>query len=96
MSTVLKAGAAKPLTPEQQIKVLQVQLREANEKAQLLEAIVDVLKEDYGGRIVKKPSGKSYARAPQRRKCGKGLPSFRHQSAGVLSSWAPSSAASCC
>ena len=59
MSTVPKAGAAKPLTPEQQIKALQVQLREANEKAQLFEAIVDVLKEDYGVKIVKKPSGKS-------------------------------------
>ncbi len=59
MSTVPKAGAAKPLTPEQQIKALQVQLREANEKAQLFEAIVDVLKDDYGVRIGKKPSGKS-------------------------------------
>jgi len=59
MSPVPKAGAAKPLTPEQQIKALQVQLREANEKAQLFEAIVDVLKEDYGVKIVKKPSGKS-------------------------------------
>ncbi len=39
MSAVPKAGAAKPLTPEQQIKALQVQLREANEKAQLFEAI---------------------------------------------------------
>ncbi|WP_254057384.1 IS3 family transposase [Stenotrophomonas sp. ZAC14A_NAIMI4_1] len=54
MSTVPKAGAAKPLTPEQQIKALQVQLREANEKAQLFEAIVDVLKEDYGVKIGKK------------------------------------------
>lgn len=62
MSTVPKAGAAKPLTPEQQIKALQVQLREANEKAQLFEAIVDVLKEDYGVKIVKKPSGKSLRR----------------------------------
>lgn len=58
-STVPQIGLAKPLTPEQQIKALQVQLREANEKAQLFEAIVDVLKEDYGVRIVKKPSGKS-------------------------------------
>lgn len=59
MSTAPKSGSAKPLTPEQQIKVLQTQLREANEKAQLFEAIVDVLKEDYGVRIVIKPSGKS-------------------------------------
>lgn len=47
------------LTPEQQIKALQVQLREANEKAQLFEAVLDVLKKDYGVRVVKKPSGKS-------------------------------------
>jgi transposase len=48
-----------PLTPEQQIKALQVQLRAAEEKARLFEAVVDVLKKDYGVRIVKKPSGKS-------------------------------------
>ena len=48
-----------PLTPEQKIKVLQVQLREAREKAQLFEAVLDVLKKDYGVRVVKKPSGKS-------------------------------------
>ena len=47
------------LTPEQQIKALQVQLKEANEKAQLFEAVLDVLKKDYGVRVVKKPSGKS-------------------------------------
>ncbi|WP_251476039.1 IS3 family transposase [Stenotrophomonas lactitubi] len=54
MTTSPKSGPATPLTPEQQIKALQVQLREANEKAQLFEAIVDVLKEDYGVRIGKK------------------------------------------
>ena len=48
-----------PLTPEQQIKALQVQLKEANEKAQLFEAVLDVLKKDYGVRVVKKPLGKS-------------------------------------
>lgn len=48
-----------PPTPEQQIKALQVQLKEANEKAQLFEAVLDVLKKDYGVRIVKKPLGKS-------------------------------------
>lgn len=48
-----------PLTPEQQIKALQAQLREANEKAQLFEAVLDVLKKDYGVRVVKKPLGKS-------------------------------------
>jgi len=48
-----------PLTPEQQIKALEVQLRAAQEKAQLFEAVVEVLKKDYGVRLVKKPSGKS-------------------------------------
>ncbi len=48
-----------PLTPEQQIKALQVQLKEAQQKAQLFEAVIDVLKKDYGVRVVKKPSGKS-------------------------------------
>jgi transposase len=48
-----------PLSPEQQIKALEVQLRAAEEKAQLFEAVIDVLKRDYGVKIVKKPSGKS-------------------------------------
>jgi transposase-like protein len=47
------------LTPAQKIKALEVQLRQAQEKAQLFEAMLDVLKKDYGARVVKKPSGKS-------------------------------------
>ncbi len=47
------------LTPEQQIKALEVQLKEANEKARLFEAVLDLLKKDYGVRVVKKPLGKS-------------------------------------
>jgi transposase len=47
------------LTPEQQrIKQLEAQLKEAQEKATLFEAVLDVLKRDYGV-PVKKPSGKS-------------------------------------
>ena len=53
------SGTAVALTPEQKIKALEVQLREAREKAQLFEAVLDVLKKDYGVRVVKKPSGKS-------------------------------------
>jgi transposase-like protein len=49
----------KPLTPEQRIKELETQLKQANEKASLFEAMLDVLKKDYGVRVVKKPSGKS-------------------------------------
>ena len=51
--------AETPPTPEQKIKALEVQLREAREKAQLFEAVLDVLKRDYGVRVVKKPLGKS-------------------------------------
>lgn len=47
------------LTPEQRIKALEVQLAQAQEKAKLFEAVVEVLKKDYGVRVVKKPSGKS-------------------------------------
>lgn len=52
-----------PLTPEQQIKALQVQLEQvqleqAQEKARLFEAVIDVLRKDYGVRVVKKPLGK--------------------------------------
>lgn len=48
-----------PLTPEQRIKQLEVQLKDAQQKAQLFEAVIDVLRKDYGVRVVKKPSGKS-------------------------------------
>ncbi|WP_153487722.1 IS3 family transposase [Burkholderia cepacia] len=47
---------AKPLTPEQRIKELETQLREAKEKAALFEAVLDVMRKDYGI-TVKKPSG---------------------------------------
>ena len=46
------------LTPEQQIKALQVQLAQAQEKAKLFEAVIDMLRKDYGVRVVKKPLGK--------------------------------------
>ncbi len=52
-----------PLTPEQRIKQLEVQLRESNEKAQLFEAVIDILKKDYGI-VVKKPLGKHSRKKP--------------------------------
>jgi transposase-like protein len=48
-----------PLTPDQRIKELEVQLKEANEKARLFEAMLDVIKNEYGIRIPKKPLGRS-------------------------------------
>ena len=51
--------APKPLTPEQRIKELEQQLEVMSQKTQFFEAVVDVLKNDYGVSIVKKRSGKS-------------------------------------
>ena len=48
-----------PLTPEQWIKELEKQLKIANEKAQLFEAIVNVIRDDFGIAIPKKHLGKS-------------------------------------
>lgn len=48
-----------PLTAEQQIKALQVQLKDAQLKAELFEKVIKVLETDYGVRVLKKPSGKS-------------------------------------
>lgn len=46
-------------TPEQRIKALEEQLLISNQKAQFFEAVVNVLKNDYGVSIVKKRHGKS-------------------------------------
>ncbi len=59
MSHSSNPDTPKPPTPEQRIKALEVQLKDAQEKAQLFEAVLDVLKKDYGVRVVKKPLGKS-------------------------------------
>jgi len=49
----------KDLTPEQRIKELEQQLQFMSQKVQFFEAVVDVLKKDYGVSIVKKRPGKS-------------------------------------
>ena len=46
-----------PLTAEQQIKALQVQLKEAQLKAELFKKVIKVLETDYGVRVVKKALG---------------------------------------
>lgn len=48
----------KPLSPEQRIRELEMQLKEAHEKAAFFEAVVNVLKRDYGVQVAKKPAGK--------------------------------------
>jgi putative transposase len=47
-----------PLTPEQRIKELEVQLLASQQKAQLFEAIVEVIRTQYPKPLVKKSSGK--------------------------------------
>ena len=60
------AMSDKPLTqtPEQRIKELEQQLAQTQQKAEFFEAVVDVLKRDYGVSIVKKPRGTSSTRKP--------------------------------
>ena len=66
MTAPEKPHSPQSLTPEQRIKELEVQLKEAREKAQLFEAVLDVLQKDYGVRIVKKPLGKSSRKDPSK------------------------------
>lgn len=66
MTAPEKSSPPQSLTPEQRIKELEVQLKEAREKAQLFEAVLDVLQKDYGVRIVKKPLGKSSRKDPSK------------------------------
>jgi len=56
--SIMTNRETKPLTPEQRIKELETQLHEAQEKAALFEAVIDVMRKDYGI-AVKKPSGRS-------------------------------------
>jgi transposase len=51
-------------TPEQRIKELEQQLAQVQQKAEFFEAVVDVLKRDYGVRLVKKPHTASSKRKP--------------------------------
>ena len=49
---------AKPLTPEQRIKELERQLKEEKQQSALFEAVIDVMRDEYGI-VVKKPLGRS-------------------------------------
>lgn len=48
-----------PMTPDQRIKQLETALKQANEKTHLLEAMLDVIRNEYGVKLPKKPSGGS-------------------------------------
>jgi transposase len=64
----IKKSSSAPVAPlpSKKIKTLVVQLKEANEKARLFEAVIDVLKKDYGVRVVKKPLDKSSRKSASR------------------------------
>ena len=66
MKDLSQSTNSQMLTPEQRIKELEVQLKEAREKSQFFEAVIDVLKKDYGVRVVKKPVGKSSRKSPSK------------------------------
>lgn len=54
-----------PTSDQQRIKELELQLRHAQEKASLLEAVLDILKKDHGV-AVKKPLGKPSRKSSSR------------------------------
>lgn len=56
-----------PLTPEQRVKELEQQLEVMSQKAQFFEAVVNVLKNDYGVSVVKKRPGKSSRKGKSQR-----------------------------
>lgn len=53
----LMESEKRPQTPEQRIKELEIQLKEANLKAQLFESMLDIMKTEYGVTLPKKPLG---------------------------------------
>lgn len=57
---------SKALTPEQRIKELETELRQAQQKAALFESVIEILRKDHGV-LVKKPSGR-----PSRKSTSKG------------------------
>tara|TARA_R110000868_G_scaffold202233_1_gene449816 strand:+ start:208 stop:492 length:285 start_codon:yes stop_codon:yes gene_type:complete len=73
-----------PLTPEQRIRELEEKIALSNQKAQFFEAVVTVLKDDYGVSIVKKRPGKSSPRANRRPEQSQGLPVYGRFAPGAL------------
>jgi transposase len=57
---------SKPEPAEQRIQELELQLKEAQQKAAFFEAVVGVLKRDYGVQIGKKPVGRSSRKSSSR------------------------------
>jgi transposase len=55
MSTEMTKPPSLPQTPEQRIKALEAELKDANLKAQLFEAMLEIIKTEYGVKLPKKP-----------------------------------------
>ena len=55
MSSSMTKPPSLPPTPEQRIKALEAELKDANLKAQLFEAMLEVIKTEYGVKLPKKP-----------------------------------------
>jgi hypothetical protein len=60
-----------PVSPEQRIKALEAelkqatkQLKDAEQKAEFFKAVVEVLDKEFGVSLVKKPSGASSRKKP--------------------------------
>ena len=53
----LMESEKRPQTPEQRIKELEQELKEAKLKAQLFESMLDIIKTEYGVKLPKKPLG---------------------------------------
>lgn len=53
--TMMPKKSPLPLTPEQRIKALEVELADTKLKAQLFEAMLDIIKNEYGVKLPKKP-----------------------------------------
>lgn len=55
MSPEMTKPPSLPPTPEQRIKALEAELKDANLKAQLFEAMLEIIKTEYGVKLPKKP-----------------------------------------
>lgn len=53
------AEQAGKMTPEQKIKALEVELQETKLKAELFEAMLEVIRTEYGVKLPKKPLRRS-------------------------------------
>lgn len=73
-----------PQSPDQRIKELEMKLKEANLKAQLFEAMLDIIKNEYGVTLPKKPLRPPRGKRGYWSKHHSGVPLCRNESSSVL------------